>query len=114
MFPREQWLLVPFRSFVSTPRAVLDELAAFLGIGPWHRYPSLRANPTPRDQAGPAPTAADMERLVEVYAEDLAHFARLSGLDISDWPTTRIAAGTLAPADLAAELARKVGLAAED
>jgi hypothetical protein len=114
VFPREQWLLVPFRTFVTSPGRVLDELVGFLGIGAWNRYPTLRTNPTPRDQVGPAPTAADMERLVEVYADDLALFARLSGLDVDDWPTARIAAGTLAPADLAAELARKVGLVPED
>ncbi len=114
VFPREQWLLVSFRSFVTSPGSVLDSLVDFLGIGAWNRYPSLRSNPTPRDQAGPAPTAADMERLVEVYADDLALFSRLSGIDVSDWPTTRIAAGTLAPGDLAADLARKVGLAEED
>ena len=42
-----------------------------------------------------------MRRLTDVYADDLALFASLSGVDVSDWPTTRIAAGTLDPADLA-------------
>jgi hypothetical protein len=114
VFPRDQWLLVSFRSFVTSPESVLDALADHLGIGPWNRYPKLRTNPTPRDQVGPAPSAADMERLVEVYADDLVLFSRLSGIDVSEWPTTRIAAGALAPGDLAAELARKVGLVPED
>ena len=114
VYDRSQWLLLPFRRFVSHPDDVLDEIAAFLGIGPWHQYPTQRENPTPRDQAGPPPTADDMRRLTDVYADDLALFASLSGVDVSDWPTTRIAAGTLDPADLAQELARKVGLLAED
>ena len=114
VYDRSQWLLLPFRRFVSRPEEVLDDIAAFLGIGPWHQYPTQRANPTPRDQAGPPPTADDMRRLTDVYADDLALFASLSGVDVSEWPTTRIAAGTLDPADLAHELARKVGLLPED
>ena len=43
-----------------------------------------------------------------LYADDLAVFDQLSGLDTSDWPTTRILAGTLDPAELAAKLATKV------
>ncbi len=114
VYDRSQWLMLAFRRFVREPEVVLDEIAEHLGIGEWNRHPPLRANPTPRDQVGPAPTAADMERLVDVYADDLTLFARLSGLDVTDWPTSRIAAGSLAPADLAAELARKVGLEVEE
>ncbi len=114
VFDRSQWLLLPFRRFVASPCVVLDEVAEFLEIGPWHNYPSLRTNPTPRDQDGPPPTAADMIRLAEIYADDLALFNRLSGIDVSDWPTTRIVAGTLDPAELATELALKVGLVPED
>jgi hypothetical protein len=114
VFDRSQWLLLPFRRLVAQPDAVLDDIAAYLGIGAWRRYPPLRTNPTPRDQAGPPPTADDMLRLTDIYADDLGLFASLSGFDVSDWPTARIAAGTLDPADLAAELARKVGLLPED
>jgi Sulfotransferase family len=114
VYDRSQWLLLPFRRFVAEPESVLDDIAGFLDIGEWHNYPLQRENPTPRDQAGPPPTADDMLRLTDVYADDLALFASLSGIDVSSWPTTRIAAGTLAPADLAADLARKVGLLRED
>ena len=114
IYDRSQWHLVPFRRFVTQPHDVLDDLADFLGIGPWHTYPTQRENPTPRDQVGAPPTADDMSRLAAVYADDLAEFATLSGFDVSDWPTSRIAAGTLSPADLAADLARKVGLLPED
>jgi len=114
IYDRSQWHLVPFRRFVTEPHDVLDDLATFLGIGPWHAYPKQRENPTPRDQVGAPPTADDMSRLAEFYAGDLADFATLSGFDVSDWPTSRLAAGTLSPADLAADLARKVGLLRED
>lgn len=114
IYERSQWHLVPFRRFVGEPHAVLDDLATFLGIGPWHQYPTQRENPTPRDQVGAPPTADDMSRLAEVYADDLAEFATLSGFDVSTWPTALIAAGTLSPADLASQLARKVGLLRED
>jgi len=114
VYDRSQWLLVPFGRFVAQPQEVLDDIATFLGIGEWHQYPLQRKNPTPRDQAGPPPSADDMLRLTEVYADDLEEFAGLSGFDVSDWPTARIAAGTLDPGELALELARKVGLVPED
>jgi hypothetical protein len=114
IFDRSQWLLLPFRRFVTRPEEVLDDIAAHLDIGAWNLYPPLRSNPTPRNQAGSPPTADDMLRLTDIYADDLALFASLSGFDVSDWPTARIAAGALDPADLAAELARKVGLLPED
>ncbi|MGI8645231.1 MAG: hypothetical protein ACR2JD_02760, partial [Nocardioides sp.] len=114
IFDRAQWLLLPFRRFVAEPDRVLDEIAAFLEIGAWNQYPVQRENPTPRDQVGPPPTADDMRRLTEVYAADLALFGDLSGLDVSGWPTTRITNGTLEPAKLAADPARKVGLPPED
>lgn len=114
IFPVGQWRLLEFTRIVGEPGAVLDELADFLAIGPWRTHPELRTNPTPRDQTGPPPTAADVERLVEVYAPDLELFARLSAFDVSGWPTVRVARGELAPAELAERLARKVGLASED
>ena len=114
VFDRAQWQLIPFRRFVADPRSVLDDLATFLELGAWNTYPRLRENPTPRDHVGAPPTAEDMSRLTEVYADDLYEFARLSGFDVADWPTMQIAAGTLSPAELAAELARKVGLVPED
>jgi hypothetical protein len=57
---------------------------------------------------GTAPTASDLVSLAHLYAADLAVFGQLSGLDISEWPTTRILAGTLDPEELAAKLATKV------
>ena len=93
---------------------MLDDIAAFLGIGPWHQYPSQRTNPTPRDQAGPPPTADDMRRLTDVYADDLALFASLVGRRrqrVADHADRRRHPRPRRPR---AELARKVGLLPEE
>ena len=66
------------------------------------------ATPGRRSSPGTAPTAADLQSLASLYAADLAVFDRLSGLDTSAWPTTRILAGTLDPGEFAARLATKV------
>ncbi len=114
IFDRSQWLLLPFRRIVADHHAALDEIAGHIGVSPWRVHPPLRTNPTPRDQAGPPPTAYDMLRLTEVYADDLRVFADLSGIDVADWPTARVARGVLDPAELADTLARKVGLTPAD
>lgn len=114
IFDRSQWLLLPFRRVVGEHQVVLDEIADHIGVSPWRVHPPLRTNPTPRDQAGPPPTAYDMLRLTEIYADDLRDFSELSGIDVSDWPTARVARGVLDPAELANTLARKVGLASAD
>ena len=46
--------------------------------------------------------------MAELYQDDLARFAELSGIDVSTWSTTRVANGTLDPAEVAAKLAPKL------
>ena len=41
------------------------------------------------------------------YTDDLALFERLSGFDVSSWPTRRIAVGDLTAAEQADKFARK-------
>jgi hypothetical protein len=55
-------------------------------------------------------TGEDLKGLAELYAEDLQLFERLSGIDVSTWPTRRILAGEQDPAELAERLSKKVGL----
>jgi hypothetical protein len=107
LFPPEQWALFNFTELVGDYTAALDRLTDHLGLHRYRRYPVLPHNPTPESHEGGPPTADDISRLVERYADDLALFERLSGLDVSTWPTRRIATGEMAAADLASRFARK-------
>jgi len=107
IYPAEQWALFNFTELVSDYTAALDRLTDHLGLHRYRRYPELPHNPTPEQHGGPAPTADDISRLVERYSDDLALFERLSGLDVSTWPTRRIAVGEMTATDLADKFARK-------
>jgi hypothetical protein len=111
LFPREQWLFLDFHEFVGDHRATLDRTTQFLDLAPYTREPRLRVIQATRSNLVAAPpTAADIERLAGVYAADLDLLARLSGLDVSGWPTQQVLDGRLGAADLADQLAAKAGL----
>lgn len=107
IYPAGQWALFNFTELVGDYTAALDRLTDHLGLHRYRRYPVLPHNPTPESHEGAPPTPEDVERLVERYAEDLALFERLSGLDVSAWPTRRIAVGEMSAGDLAAKFAGK-------
>jgi len=87
----------------------VDRATDHLGLPRFEEHPPLRNRYAGASLVtGTAPTAADLASLAELYADDLAVFDQLSGLDTSGWPTTRILAGTLDPGELAARLAKKV------
>ena len=111
VFDRDQWLLLTFEQVVGDHRATLDLVTDHLGIHRYRKYPELqRANASSPRLRGRPPSAADLRRLADLYADDLAVFTRLSGLDTSRWATSRILAGELDPAELAERLGRKAGL----
>lgn len=108
-FDRAQWLLLEFRDFLANFDATLDRATDHLGIHRFNEPPPLENHYPGADLSpGTAPTAADLEGLAEFYAEDLAEFTALSGLDVSGWPTTRILAGTMPAETLAAKFASRV------
>jgi sulfotransferase family protein len=106
-FDRSQWLMLNFSEWVRDYTGALDRITDFLGIHRFRKYPPLRLNPTPERHEGTPPSAADIEKLVVRYTDDLALFEKLSGFDVSAWPTRRIATGEMAAADLASKFARK-------
>ncbi len=109
VFPREQWLLLDFRTMLADHVSTMHQVTDHLGLSRFNKDPQLlhKMGVPPRVE-GTAPTGADLQGLAELYAEDLSLFERLSGLDVSAWPTTRILAGDLDPAELADKLGRKV------
>lgn len=109
VFAREQWLLLEFRSMLASFDSSVDRATDHLGLPRFEKHPPLRNRYAGAELvAGTPPTADDLQSLAELYAADLAVFDRLSGLDTSGWPTTRILAGTLDPGELAARFATKV------
>jgi len=111
LFPRDQWCVLDFARFVRDPASTMDVLTDFLGLERFVTQPEVRhAMSTPPVNTGAAPTEDDVARLVDRYAEDLAVFERLSGLDVSRWPTARVLRGQLSVADLTARLLVKLGL----
>ena len=110
-FAPDQWLFLDFHEFASDHRATLDRTTQFLGLTTFSREPRLRVIQSTRtDLVAPPPTAADVSRLAELYADDLDLLTRLTGLDVRDWPTRQVLDGRLAASDLADRLARKAGL----
>lgn len=113
IYPRDQWLLLEFRSLLADHAAALNQVTDFLGLRRFGTPPALpQLTKAPGSVAGTAPTGRDVAGLVELYAEDLRQFGELSGLDVGHWPTTRILRGDLDPAEVARGFARKMGSAA--
>jgi len=110
-FPREQWLLVEFGELLREPHAVLDRATDLLELHRFRRYPELgKRMATPTSNPGRRPSVAQVERLVRHYADDLALFERLSGLDVTGWPTHQVIAGSLDVTELRDRLCDKLGL----
>lgn len=109
VFPREQWLLMEFRSMLSAFPEHVDRTTDHLGLPRFGQQPPLRNRYAGAELVtGTPPTAQELADLARLYAADLAVFDRVSGIDTSDWPTTRILAGTMDPGELAARFATKV------
>ena len=113
VYPAEQWLFVEFRSLLREPEVVLDRATDLLGLKRFTTYPELTQRmASPTINTGPRPSVEAIEGLVQKYADDLARFERLSGLDISGWPTWQAVTGQLDMADLRDRLCDKLGLPA--
>lgn len=109
IFPSEQWLLIEFRDMLANFDHHVDRTTDHLGLPRFDSVPELKNRYAGAESiTGTAPSGDDLASLAQTYAEDLALFERLSGLDISKWPTHRILEGSLDPDELAAKFATKV------
>ena len=108
LFPRDQLLLLDYHHAFADLRTTVDRMTDFLGVARFaEEPPEIHRRSQPTTLHASPPTAEDVAGLVALYAEDLDAFGRLSGLDVSAWPTAKIARGQLAAADLATRLAAK-------
>jgi hypothetical protein len=109
LFPADQVLALDYHRLFAELQTSLDQITDLIGVSRFSEPPPLlhqRAQPEQLD-ASP-PREEDVARLVDLYADDLASFSTLSGLDVSAWPTAQVANGSLPPSELAARLAAKV------
>lgn len=113
LFGPDKFHLVEFRAFLRDHATALDGITDFLGLRRFEQHPELPHSMAGKPGVqGTAPTAGDIEGLVERYRQDFARFSLLSGLDVSDWPIRRLLDGELSPADLAAQYAAKLAVSA--
>jgi hypothetical protein len=111
LFPASQWLLFEFRDLLARYTDHLDRATDLLGLPRFEEHPELRHSMAmPGVNQGPAPTVGAVEGLVRRYADDLALFERLSGLDTSAWPTRQVIDGDLDVTAFHAKLCGKLGL----
>lgn len=109
LFPREQWLVLEFRSMLADFSPTVDRVTDFLEIDRFRAVPPLRRTLAgPEIVAGTAPMGQDLQTLAELYADDLGRLPALSGLSVEAWPTQQILDGRLDPAELADRFAAKV------
>jgi hypothetical protein len=86
LFPREQVLLLTSDALKEDPTAVLGRICGFLGAeGPVGPVAQRRELVGREMDYGQALTAADVDYLRGIYADDLRRFAMLSGLPATDW-----------------------------
>lgn len=109
-FPREQWLMLDFQRVVQDGDAVMDQITDFLELDRFDSHPpAIHRNQTRADHGvDPVPVGV-VERLVELYADDLEALSGLTGLDLSHWPTLRAARGELSVSELADRVSAKIG-----
>jgi hypothetical protein len=110
-FDRNAWLIMDFRSIVKDSQATLDLVTDHLGLDRFATYPSPQhRNITRSDHRSHVPSAAQMQRLVDVYAQDAEEFARLSGMSVNHWPTVQTARGELSLEEFTHRVIGKVAL----
>lgn len=108
MFGREAFLVLDMRDLLADHVTTVHRVTDFLGLDRMVEVPEL-----PHGMKGkPAlsvdrPTPDQIEALVERYADDLVLLERLTGLDVTHWPTRAVAEGRLGADALADRLAAK-------
>lgn len=111
LFPREQWLFLDFVSFLADHESHLDRATDFLGLPRFTDHPPLKHLMKASGQiTGTPPTASQLVELAELYRPEVEEYARLTGLPVDHWTTTRLLAGDVDADQLAHKYALKAGL----
>ncbi len=111
IFDREQWLLMDFAAFLGDHEQHLDTATDHLGVRRFAEHPPLKHLMAGTEAVtGTAPTGDDLMVLAAALEGEVAEYARLSGLPVDHWTTTRLLAGTVDPDEQARKYAAKAGL----
>jgi hypothetical protein len=88
LFPRENMLFLKSDEFANDYMSTLAKVSSFLVIDPFADTGVKRKNKRPKTVEVVEPTADDRALAAGIYREDLKKFSSLTGLDISEWPST--------------------------
>ena len=83
LFPREQILMLRSEDLAEEPEGTLERVHRFLSVDAHPPQKLLRSNVG--GNSGSTMPPADRAYLCDLYAADLAAFARSSGLDVAGW-----------------------------
>lgn len=87
LFPRDQILFLRSSDLAADPAATLGKIAEFLDLEPFPQLAARNDRAMPDIEYPSRLTEEDAEFLADIYRDDIEAFAKLSGLDVSDWPT---------------------------
>ncbi len=88
-FPREQLLFLRSQDLLHDHPGALCKIADFLGISPFAATAPKREQPFEFTPPPVQPAMADLEHIASLLGDDMLAFARLTGLDVTDWPVLR-------------------------
>jgi hypothetical protein len=87
LFPRRQMLFLESTRLRSAHAQVLASVARFLGIEPFPACGPKHEREAPLSPRLPPMASDDCAYLQTLFADDLQLFAKLSGIDVANWPT---------------------------
>ncbi|OZA78883.1 MAG: hypothetical protein B7X76_09605, partial [Azorhizobium sp. 39-67-5] len=85
-FPADQLLFLRSQDLARDPETTLARIASFLGLNSFPPVAAKRAFERPRRIWPCHPSQADNALISSLLAKEMAAFADLTGLDVSDWP----------------------------
>jgi hypothetical protein len=107
LFPAANVLALDSREVSTTPSALVNRVAQFLGLTAQSATcEAVHANRRASGAGVATPSADDIRLLTDVFAPDLERFSRLVDFPIESWPAARVMGGLMSPEEVVEELAQ--------
>ena len=106
--------MLEFREVVEDREGVTHRITDFLGLPRFATVPEPRYSNPGATVTGEPVSAELVRRLADTFADDLATFSALSGIDVGRWPTSRVLSGDLDAEELAVTLSRARSIASAE
>jgi hypothetical protein len=104
-FPASSILSLNSRDLSTDPSALVQEVAGFLDLTkPSHVIKAVHANRRPISSSSDPIEEDDVALLADIFAGDVADFAKLINFSTEDWPIMQLIRGKASAADIAARL----------